>query len=166
MDRQHFTNAMRKVANSVSVVTTNGFAGRHGATVSAFCSVSADPPTVLVCLNSHSKIADLVLANGAFAINVLPEHHEGIAQRFAGANDAQISCRFDGLDMIDADLPTFSSATVFHCDLETSMLSGSHHIIIGKVTSVICGGSKPLTYLDGAYHRIYAANQQSNEVCA
>jgi flavin reductase (DIM6/NTAB) family NADH-FMN oxidoreductase RutF len=46
--RDPFIRAMRGVANSVAIVTTDGVAGRHGATVSAFCSVSADPPSVLV----------------------------------------------------------------------------------------------------------------------
>ena len=64
--RQDFINAMRTVASSVSVVTTDGPVGRHGATVSAFCSVSADPPTLLVCLNSGSRIARTVAENGQF----------------------------------------------------------------------------------------------------
>ena len=58
--RTAFIHAMRGVAASVTVVTTNGKAGRRGATVSAFCSVSADPPTILVCLNKSSGIADAV----------------------------------------------------------------------------------------------------------
>jgi flavin reductase (DIM6/NTAB) family NADH-FMN oxidoreductase RutF len=48
---------MRRVASSVTVVTTDGAAGRFGTTVSAFSSVSADPPTVLVCLFAQSRIA-------------------------------------------------------------------------------------------------------------
>ena len=54
--REEFIEALRGVASSVSVVTTDGAAGRHGATVSAFCSVSADPPTLLVCLRGQSRI--------------------------------------------------------------------------------------------------------------
>lgn len=42
--REECIEALRDVASSVSVVATDGAAGRHGATVSAFCSVSADPP--------------------------------------------------------------------------------------------------------------------------
>ena len=56
--RTAFIHAMRGVAARVTVVTTNGKAGQRGATVSAFCSVSADPPTILVCLNKSSGIAD------------------------------------------------------------------------------------------------------------
>ena len=69
--RNAFIHAMRGVAASVMVVTTNGKAGRRGATVSAFCSVSADPQTILVCLNKSSEIADAVAENSLFNVNIL-----------------------------------------------------------------------------------------------
>ena len=56
LGRDNFLQAMRRVASSVTVVTTDGPHGRHGATVSAFCSVSADPPSVLICLRADSRI--------------------------------------------------------------------------------------------------------------
>ena len=57
VSRDLFIKGMRQVASSVAVVTTLGAHGRHGATVSAFSSVSADPPQLLVCLRSASRIA-------------------------------------------------------------------------------------------------------------
>ena len=48
---------MRQVAATVTVVTTDGPAGQAGATVSAFSSLSADPPSVLVCLKADTRIA-------------------------------------------------------------------------------------------------------------
>ena len=56
VDRKLFTEAMRHVAQSVTVVTTKGKNGAAGATVSAFSSLSADPPSVLICLRSDSRI--------------------------------------------------------------------------------------------------------------
>ncbi|MEQ9673623.1 MAG: flavin reductase family protein, partial [Roseovarius indicus] len=82
--REDFISAMRRVAASVTVVTTDGPAGRAGATVSAFSSVSADPPTVLVCLHAQSRIAGFVQENKRFCVNVLPERFSDIADRFAG----------------------------------------------------------------------------------
>ena len=68
--RKSFISAMRRVASSVTVVTTDGPGGRHGATVSAFYSV-ADPPSALVCLKADSRIARSVSArNGVFCVNV------------------------------------------------------------------------------------------------
>ena len=61
VDRDIFIDAMSRVANSVNVVTTNGEAGKFGITVSAATSVTADPPSLLVCINeaSHSSTAIL-----------------------------------------------------------------------------------------------------------
>lgn len=58
LQRDDFIAAMRQIASTVAVVTTAGPGGKHGATVSSFCSVSADPPTMLVCLHGASRIAE------------------------------------------------------------------------------------------------------------
>jgi flavin reductase (DIM6/NTAB) family NADH-FMN oxidoreductase RutF len=147
--RQQFIDAMRGVANSVTVVTTDGPAGRHGATVSAFCSVSADPPTVLVCLNAQSTIADLVMQNRRYTVTVLPEHCQHLADRFAGRFDATLTNRFAGIENTSQ---LVAGATIFECELDSSVLSGSHQVVIGKVISCQSGEERPLTYLDGAYH--------------
>ena len=63
-----------------AVVTTDGPGGRYGATVSAFSSVSADPPTILVCLKSESRIARAVAVNGTLCVNVLPQGGADIAK--------------------------------------------------------------------------------------
>ena len=154
--REAFIQAMRTVASSVTVVTTDGAAGRHGATVSAFCSVSADPPSALVCLNAASRIARSVAANGIFCVNVLPQPRRDIADRFAGRHDAHVSDRFDGIEYTQTSglPPAISGATVFFCALEESIGFGTHRIFIGHVVDLRQGGSDPLTYLNGAYHRV------------
>lgn len=161
--RAAFITAMRRVAASVTVVTTDGPRGRHGATVSAFSSVSADPPTVLVCLHAKSRIAAAVEANGRFCVNVLPEHSDGIADRFAGAHDSQIADRFSGIACRGADgtPPRIEGATSFACTVDNVVLSGSHLVVFGRVDAVGQGEREPLTYLDGAYHRVLPKSVQT-----
>lgn len=161
MERSVFISAMRQVANSVTIVTTNGPAGRYGATVSAFCSVSADPPTVLVCLHSGSRIAEFVKHNQCFNVNVLPDGKAELADRFAGMHDKRIADRFEGMAGIEVEVeiegdsvPAFTGATVFKCQTENSILSGTHNIVIGNVVSASLGSKQPLTYLDGAYQQV------------
>lgn len=161
MDRRHFIDAMRHVAQSVTVVTTDGFAGRHGATVSAFCSVSADPPMALICLNSKSRISSLVLENRFFAVNVLPHNANHVADRFAGLHDSQIPDRFEGIELGEQDVPIIPGSTAFLCEVDQSVPSGTHHIIIGKVHSVTQGTKHPLAYLDGTYHEVIALSAAS-----
>ena len=71
--RTAFLEGMSRAASAVSVVTTDGPAGRAGVTVSAMTSVSADgeAPTMLTCLNATSSVLALVLKNGCFCINLL-----------------------------------------------------------------------------------------------
>jgi flavin reductase (DIM6/NTAB) family NADH-FMN oxidoreductase RutF len=152
-DRATFISAMRHVASSVCVVTTDGVGGRHGATVSAFSSVCADPPTVLVCLNTTSKIASCVAANQVFRVNILPDGEANLAARFAGFHDAEIVDRFEGLP-VSGDLPAIEGATSFACDLSQSIVEGTHLICIGRVVDVTLGAPVPLTYLAGAYQEL------------
>ena len=154
--RERFIAAMRHVASSVTVVTTDGPEGRFGATVSAFTSVSADPPTVLVCLSAESRIARAVSGNGSFCINVLPEDGVEVADRFAGRHDNWIEDRFSGIDChgLVGEAPLIDRATGFHAQVQQTLRSGSHLIVIGHVRDVLGGAANPLAYRDGSYHRV------------
>ena len=154
--RDDFIAAMRGVASSVTVVTTDGPAGRAGATVSAFCSVSADPPTVLVCLYADSRISAFVKENNAFCVNVLAEDSSDIADRFAGRHDNWLTDRFSGIRAFapSGTPPVIDGATAFLCDVQQAVRSGSHLIFVGHVKSVLDGASAPLAYREGAYHKV------------
>ncbi|MEM8775684.1 MAG: flavin reductase family protein [Pseudomonadota bacterium] len=151
--REAFINAMRQVASTVTVVTTDGPAGKSGATVSAFTSLSADPPSVLVCLKADTKIAQAVASNGVFCVNVLPEDAEDVARRFAGMFDKDQPNRFAGLEVFDTEFgPLLPRATSFTCSLTHRHVHGSHAICIGDVTGISDAGEKPLTYMSGSFH--------------
>ncbi|MEM6577103.1 MAG: flavin reductase family protein [Pseudomonadota bacterium] len=151
--REAFIEAMRQVAATVTVVTTDGPAGRSGATVSAFTSLSADPPSVLVCLKADSSIAVAVEANGVFAVNVLPEDADDLAMRFAGAFDKDQPNRFQGLSLSDTEFgPLLPRSTGFTCSLRHRHVHGSHAICIGDVVSIYRADEKPLTYMSGSFH--------------
>ncbi|MGH8336770.1 MAG: flavin reductase family protein, partial [Gammaproteobacteria bacterium] len=157
LDREEFLRGMRRVANSVTVVTTGGPCGRHGATVSAFCSVSADPPSVLVCLHGSSRIAAMVRHNGTFCVNVLNESAKSIADRFAGRTGLPCQDRFSGLRLVTSRHPSpilGLAATAFSCDIAESMQHGTHLIVVGRVVAVANTEANPLTYLNGRYSAI------------
>ena len=155
-DRDAFVRAMRRVANSVAVVTTGGTAGRHGATVSAFSSVSADPPMVLVCLRTGSRIAEAIAANGTLCVNVLPYDRSDLANRFAGRDDHITGDRFQGVDLTDAAgaVPQIDGATVFAGVVDQAVPAGSHSIFICRVQRVFQGPAAPLAYFDGGYRNV------------
>ena len=162
VDRKLFIEAMRNVAQSVTVVTTRGKSGATGATVSAFSSLSADPPSVLVCLRSDSRIGLAVALNQVFCVNVLPEGARSLADRFSGLYDTEQPDRFGAVNFIEGPTgPILEGATAFECILDTIITHGSHDICIGNVRSVTKCDRLPLTYMDGGFHivRPEAKNQ-------
>jgi len=79
-----FREAMSRVAASVHLVTTDGAAGRAGMTATAVTSVTDNPATILVCINSSSRSCQLLQANGVFGVSVLTPQDQKLASVFAG----------------------------------------------------------------------------------
>lgn len=151
-----FTAVMASVASSVSIVTTDGPAGRYGQTVSSFCSVSADPPQMLICMRDESPACAAIAANGNFAINVLPEHRDDLADAFAGRPKVGPAYSFKDGDW-EADpcgCPAARDATaIFSCAVERSVEAGTHVVFIGRVLGIRRSASWPLVYCARSYGR-------------
>jgi flavin reductase (DIM6/NTAB) family NADH-FMN oxidoreductase RutF len=154
--RGAFISAMRHVAAAVTVVTTDGPAGHHGATVSAFAAVSADPPTVLVCLRSASRICAAVISNRLFTVSALTDQDQDVARRFAGEFDAATSDRFAGirLEAFPCLAPGIAGASGFACSVTRTVEQDTHTIVIGRVMRVAHAQRGPLLYHDGAYGQL------------
>ena len=159
--RARFLHAMSRAAATVSVVTTDGPAGRAGITVSAMTSVSADgeAPTMLVCVNRGASAAEPILRNGCFAINVLEASQEALAERFAGR--AAVADRFDGVgtDRLATGAPLLRGGLAgFDCAVQSSELVGTHHVLIGAVRAVrVAETGTPLIYGMRSYLKTHPA---------
>lgn len=166
VSRDDFLAVMRGVAHSVTVVTSQGEAGCHGATVSAFASVSADPPTVLVCLHKDSRISQAVLANRQFTVNVLSQDGVQDALIFAAADDCARADRLPTLAPLKETEADCAVASVLHCRLLRSLPEGSHLICIGAVTQAQSKKHDPLLYQDGAFRHLgRAVTSQKDSAC-
>lgn len=154
---EEFVAAMGLAATGVSVVTTDGPAGRCGLTVSAVSSVSADPPLVLVCINRKSPAVAALEANGVFAVNLLSAHHRAYAETFSGRPREGRPFDFANHDWRcgDTGLPLVAEATAaFECDTHHSLDAGTHRIFIGRVVAAHRGEADPLVYCNRAFRRI------------
>jgi flavin reductase (DIM6/NTAB) family NADH-FMN oxidoreductase RutF len=155
--RQRFLSGMSHAACTVNVVTTDGIAGRHGVTVSAMVSVSADTPqpTLLVCIHHKSAVAGAVLENGVFCVSVLRDDQAHISDHFAGRSGARGAERFKCTDWVAqvTGAPRVRDALVaFDCRVTASERVGSHFVVFGSVQDIyIAGGGAPLIYADRAY---------------
>lgn len=150
--REAFLEGMSRSAASVSVVTTDGPAGRGGVTVSAMTSISADGdhPTMLTCLNASSSALPLVLENGCFCINVLRTGQTEISDVFSSRLPAPGGDKFNAVEhapMATGALRLVPALVSFDCRLISAQKIGSHHICIGEVAEVITAHEgEPLLY--------------------
>ena len=157
-----FRAALSCWASGVSIVTTRAGERVHGMTVSAFSSVSLDPPLVLVCADKSSDTLAVIEAGGVFAVNVLGSGQEELSNRFASKKDEHL--RFAGLDWKPAPVtgaPLLPDAmATLDCRVVAGHEAGDHVIYVGQVEAVQAetplegAGSGPLVYWGGRYQRL------------
>ncbi|QCP00078.1 4-hydroxyphenylacetate 3-monooxygenase reductase subunit [Arthrobacter sp. 24S4-2] len=156
-DQLQFRQAMAHLAAAVNIVTTEGPHGRLGITVSAVCSVTDSPPTVLVCVNQRSAAHDVFTSNGVVAINVLASEQSELARHFAGATSVPMQERF-AWDIWDDDAaaPTLRHARVAMVGRIRDTLSrGTHSVMFVEIDSIhIRDDAEGLVYYDRGFHRV------------
>lgn len=155
--RDSFLEAMSCTAATVSIVTTDGPAGRAGVTISAMTSVSADSPspTLLVCINQLSAACAPILENGVFCLNVLRNDQAYISDIFAGRVKTEDGDKFSSTNWVAQ--PTGAPRLVdplvaFDCHITHSEVVGTHQVMFGEVKRLFFGNvGTPLVYLNRSY---------------
>ncbi len=152
--RERFLQGMSKLASPVSVVTTDGPAGRAGVTVSAVCSVSADPPSLLVCIHHLSSACAAIEGNRRFCVNALRDDQAHVSEVFAGRIEAPGGDRFACADWetTSSGVPVLCNSLVaFECRLSATLLEGTHRIFVAEVLSVGPTDGRPLVHANRCY---------------
>lgn len=149
--------AMARFPTGVTVVTAYGADGPAGLTVNAVCSLSLDPPLMLVCLDRGSRTLRAVEHAGRFGINILDGDGEGLARSFA--SKAPMAEKWSGVAWRDrAGAPGLDQATVWiACELEDVLGGGDHVIVTGQVTETDDRGGEPLVFHGGFFRPLPAA---------
>jgi flavin reductase (DIM6/NTAB) family NADH-FMN oxidoreductase RutF len=146
-----FRAAMRRFVTGVSIVTTSLDDRIHGFTVNAFASVSADPPTVLICVNRIATAHPLIAASQHFCVNILALEQRALAERFAGGEPRS---RFDGVAYrIGPSGSPVLEGTVAHvdCRVTEELTASTHTIFLGEVLEAGSRDGEPLGYFNRAY---------------
>lgn len=159
MLRSVFVESMASNSTSVSVVTTRDGTKRIGITISACTSVSADPPTLLVCINRRSPANAAVAMNGVFAVNLLNVAQRCIADTFAGRSKDNKPFDFSCCNSTDGELgaPLIDDAVAaLECRVVGQHDIGTHTVFFGEVVAIRLGSHKPLLYCQRDYGRFEA----------
>jgi flavin reductase (DIM6/NTAB) family NADH-FMN oxidoreductase RutF len=154
--RGEFIDAMAANSTSVNVVSTANERGPMGVTVSASNSVSADPPTLLVCINTRSPACLAVEASGVFAVNLLSAGQRHIADTFAGRAAKGKPFDFACCDWVPGVLgvPLIKGAVAsLECRVVGQKTVGTHRVFFGEVVAVERAEHTPLLYCRRDYGR-------------
>lgn len=153
-DRNELRRVMSHFATGVTVVTTHDGQGRcYGLTVNAVCSVSLDPPLVLVCVDKQAESHPAFQRSQEFAVNILDERQEELSRRFAvsgGEKFIGLSCR---AGVTGAPILAGALAHV-ECRVVAAHDAGDHTIYIGEVENADAADGRPLLFFRGRYHRL------------
>ena len=148
-----FRRLLGHFATGVTIVTTSDPDGRPaGLTVSAFASLSLDPPLVLVCVDHKAQSYPALKDNRGFAVNVLTTEHEALSRRFASTR----LDKFDGVAyrMSPLGLPLLGGALAHvECVTVNRHVEGDHTIFVGRVEAGAVADGEPLLYHRGKYKR-------------
>jgi flavin reductase (DIM6/NTAB) family NADH-FMN oxidoreductase RutF len=144
--------AMGCFPSGVTVVTTWDGKTPIGTTVNAFCSVSLDPPLLLICLDHANPALAPLQQCGVFGVNILSAGSRELALRFSRNPDED---RFAGLAYRarEGGAPQLEGAPVFiECVLEHSYEGGDHRIVVGRGLHIEHASEMPpLLYHKGCF---------------
>lgn len=129
----------------------------HGVTISAFSSLSLDPPLILVCLTRASQSHDFLTSREHFAVNILARRQTPVAERFAGRAPL-VSGAFDGVPYSQGirGVPLIRGAVGwFECRRVDTHPGGDHSIVVGEALRVTLGDDDdPLVVFTAGYTRL------------
>ncbi|WP_405137186.1 flavin reductase family protein [Nocardia sp. NBC_01388] len=153
-----FREAMARFPSGVTIVTALDERQRpHGFTASSLCSVSADPPLILVCLANSARCFPVFSTSSAFTVNILGTDQTVLARTFAsGSADkfAEGAFRHSPQGGLSLD----GAVAVLDCTVHEQYPAGDHTIIVGAVTMVDLGERRdPAVYWDRRFTRVCAS---------
>ncbi|MFB9948677.1 flavin reductase family protein [Rhizobium puerariae] len=155
VDAVRFRAIMRNPVSSVAIVATGECGNRAGCTVTAVCSLSDSPPSLLVCLNRQSTARQAVIDNRRFTVNYLDESQQGDADLLAGRLGMQGEGKFspERWETGPNGLPCLRGAlAVLVCELADVTEFGSHSIFYGEIReAMVHDQARPLLYGQGRY---------------
>ena len=151
VSQDDFKDALSRFASGVTIVTTKDAAGKlHGITVSAFCSVSLDPPMVLICIEKTTVSHYAFEESGVYVVNILRDDQAAASEKFA----TPFADKFEDVDhhLGIEGIPILTDALAsLECRLTFSYHGGDHSIFVGEVENVTFHDGEPLVYFRGSY---------------
>lgn len=156
---REFRNTLGAFATGVTVITSFGADHGYGMTATAFSSVSLDPPLVLVCVISGARGAEVIPANGVFAVNILSAAQEPMSNYFVSKERPRGRDAFAEIPHreVATGAPVIEGVAAFvDCRLVSTHEEGDHLIFIGEVLALgVDAEVEPLIFHGGSYRVLH-----------
>lgn len=161
MDVSEFRDGMARLGSAVNVITTAGDAGMAGFTATAVCSVTDQPPTLLVCMNRGSFSHPIFTGNGVLCVNALAASQQAVSAVFADRN-LSLEERFEKVawSAMTSGAPAIDGALVsFDARITGTHEVGTHSVFFCEVIAIRRGdeGRGGLVYFNRRYVGVDAA---------
>lgn len=153
IDADEFRAVLGRFASGVTIMTARDGRADHGMTVSAFCSVSLQPPLVLACVDKSSEMWRVLTGATHVGFSILAEGQEALSRRFAELPTG----RFDGVGYTRAESGVVlldDALAHLECRLVAAHDAGDHVIHVAEVEAARCRQERPLLYYRGGYAQL------------
>jgi flavin reductase (DIM6/NTAB) family NADH-FMN oxidoreductase RutF len=152
---EEFRHVIGHFASGVAVVTASDGRADFGTTVSSLCSLSVEPPRLIVCMNRSSSTGRILAPGSWFALNVLADDQHDLARLFATKaedkfRDVPVSRGPQGTPVLDG------AHAVLECRVVSETDGGTHAVLIGEVEHSTTTPTAPLVYHRGAFTALVA----------
>lgn len=153
--RPQFRDAMCRLGAAVNVISTDGPAGPYGMIASAVCSVSDDPPTILVCVNRNARANGVIRANGRLCVNILAMDQKDVCTTFMNGQVPVIE-RFERSGVWSSGAlrsPALANAlAAVEANVTQTQEVGSHTVFFCEVVDISLGEPRSgLVYFDRSF---------------
>jgi flavin reductase len=154
-----FRRAMRRLATTVSVVTTSSEGRPFGMTATAVTSLSSEPPSLLFCVNRNASIFPTLSAGAKAYVNLLTSDHARLAEIFGGKVLPEERFAHGSWEYDENAIPFLADAQAnLSCTIDAIFDYATHGIFVGRVNVVrLRGEVRPLIFGDGRFWHIEAA---------
>jgi flavin reductase len=143
----NFKAAMRHFASTVNVVTSRSCTFLNGMTATAVCSVSTEPPSILIVVNQKNRTHEIIRQSGVYTVNVLSARQEALAVHFSSVSATPFASVPHSFGM--SKCPIIDGCTSFmECVVASQTIFGTHSIFLGRVIASGGNGDQPLVYHD------------------
>ncbi len=153
---QEFKDGMSRLAGPLNIITTDGPIGQAGFTATAVCSVTDNPPTLLVCINRSNSAAPAFSAHSSLCVNTVGRAHKELAVLFGGKTPMAERFAAGEWESAQTGAPVLRGANVaFDCRIIRRDDIGSHDVLFCEVLSIRKGGLvDALVYFARQFHEI------------